>query len=135
MSNFTNLPFSAAAIAPRSSDTTITMASDSSVNPNAALCLVPISGVIISLSVKGKIHPAASTNVFCKIIAPSCKGDSGWKIDNNNPEDVDTDAEDHAYDALRYGVMSRPMNPNSGVGFLQKEKDPKFQPADSVFGY
>ena len=56
-------------------------------------------------------------------------------VDNNNPEDVDTDAEDHAYDALRYGVMSRPMNPNSGVGFLQKEKDPKFQPADSVFGY
>ena len=46
-------------------------------------------------------------------------------VDNNNPEDVDTDAEDHAYDALRYGVMSRPVNPNSGVGFLQKEKDPK----------
>ena len=56
-------------------------------------------------------------------------------VDNNNPEDVDTDAEDHAYDALRYGVMSRPMNPNSGVGFLQKEKDPKFEPADRIFGY
>ena len=25
-----------------------------------------------------------------------------------NPEDVDTNAEDHAYDALRYGCMSRP---------------------------
>ena len=56
-------------------------------------------------------------------------------VDNNNPEDVDTDAEDHAYDALRYGVMSRPMNPNSGAGFLQKEKDPKFEPADRIFGY
>ena len=56
-------------------------------------------------------------------------------IDRNNPEDVDTDAEDHAYDALRYGVMSRPMNPNSSAGFLEKEKDPKFEPADSVFGY
>ena len=56
-------------------------------------------------------------------------------VDNNNPEDVDTDAEDHAYDALRYGVMSRPVNPNSGVGFLQKEKDPKFEPADRIFGY
>jgi hypothetical protein len=56
-------------------------------------------------------------------------------IDKHNPEDVDTYSEDHAYDALRYGVMSRPMNPNSNVGFLKQEKDPKFQPADSVFGY
>ena len=29
-------------------------------------------------------------------------------LDKNNREDVDTKAEDHAYDALRYGVMSRP---------------------------
>ena len=29
-------------------------------------------------------------------------------IDNNNPEDVDTDSEDHAYDALRYGLSTRP---------------------------
>jgi len=28
--------------------------------------------------------------------------------DQNRPEDVDTDGEDHAADALRYGVMSRP---------------------------
>ena len=25
--------------------------------------------------------------------------------------------------------------PNSSAGFLEKEKDPKFEPADSVFGY
>jgi len=31
-------------------------------------------------------------------------------IDKNNPEDVDTDSEDHAYDALRYGCASRPMH-------------------------
>lgn len=30
-------------------------------------------------------------------------------LDENNPEDVDTDACDHAYDALRYGLMSRPQ--------------------------
>lgn len=30
-------------------------------------------------------------------------------LDENNPEDVDTDAVDHAYDALRYGLMSRPQ--------------------------
>lgn len=29
-------------------------------------------------------------------------------LDPRNPEDVDSDAEDHAYDALRYGVMSCP---------------------------
>ena len=28
--------------------------------------------------------------------------------DENKPEDVDTDSEDHAPDALRYGCMSRP---------------------------
>ena len=29
-------------------------------------------------------------------------------IDKKNPEDVDTQSEDHLYDALRYGIMSRP---------------------------
>jgi len=28
--------------------------------------------------------------------------------DDTHPEDVDTDGEDHAYDALRYGLMNRP---------------------------
>lgn len=30
--------------------------------------------------------------------------------DENNPEDVDTKSEDHAYDALRYGLMSCPID-------------------------
>jgi len=54
-------------------------------------------------------------------------------LDKSNPEDVDTKAEDHLYDALRYGVMTRPrsglfdLDPNSGrTGF---------QIADSTFGY
>ena len=29
-------------------------------------------------------------------------------IDKKNPEDIDTTSEDHLYDALRYGIMSRP---------------------------
>ena len=29
-------------------------------------------------------------------------------LDKKNPEDVDTKSEDHLYDALRYGIMSRP---------------------------
>ena len=31
-------------------------------------------------------------------------------LDKRNPEDVDTNAEDHLYDALRYGVMTRPRS-------------------------
>ena len=33
-------------------------------------------------------------------------------IDKNNPEDVNTDSEDHAYDAFRYGCASRPLHRN-----------------------
>ena len=55
-------------------------------------------------------------------------------IDKNNPEDVDTDAEDHAYDALRYGVMSRSIHPHSYQANRYTEKE-RFKPADRVFGY
>jgi PBSX family phage terminase large subunit len=33
----------------------------------------------------------------------------------NNSEDLDTTAEDHAVDALRYGIMSNPKNPRSPI--------------------
>ena len=58
-------------------------------------------------------------------------------VDKNNPEDVDTNVEDHAYDALRYGVMSRPLHPNSyqNSNFIQSQKEKHFKPADRVFGY
>lgn len=56
-------------------------------------------------------------------------------IAENDCEDVDTDAEDHAYDALRYAVMSRPM-PNA---MLFDNSNPtrsgSFIPASSTFGY
>jgi len=57
--------------------------------------------------------------------------------DRNNPEDVDTRVEDHAYDALRYGVMSRPLHPNSYINdeFIKRQKETYFKPADRVFGY
>ena len=57
--------------------------------------------------------------------------------DKNNPEDVDTRVEDHAYDALRYGVMSRPLHPNSHANdeFMKQQKETYFKPADRVFGY
>ena len=58
-------------------------------------------------------------------------------VDKNNPEDVDTTADDHAYDALRYGCMSRPIHPVSqrGNDFLTSTERQDSAPADSVFGY
>jgi len=59
----------------------------------------------------------------------------GIPLDRNNPEDVDTHASDHAYDALRYLIMSRPRinDPLSQIRNLQREQH--FQPFDSTFGY
>ena len=54
--------------------------------------------------------------------------------DKKNPEDVDTNAEDHAYDALRYGCMSRPMHPKYAERF-KPVHTPEFKPADTKFGY
>ena len=58
-------------------------------------------------------------------------------VDKNNPEDVDTTADDHAYDALRYGCMSRPIHPVSqrGNDFLTSTERQDSAPADSIFGY
>ena len=55
-------------------------------------------------------------------------------LDKKNPEDVDTHSEDHLYDALRYGIMSRPR-------FSVFDYDPHGAPsmgmrvADNTFGY
>ena len=53
-------------------------------------------------------------------------------LDRRNSEDVDTDyPHDHLYDALRYGVMSRPR-PYEGNDTLLT---PVYQPFDNIFGY
>jgi hypothetical protein len=54
-------------------------------------------------------------------------------LDKRNPEDVDTTAEDHLYDALRYGVQTRPK---SNLFDLSSSTSTDFdRPADPVFGY
>ena len=55
-------------------------------------------------------------------------------LDDNNPEDINTHVEDHAYDALRYGCMSRPMH-TSYANRFNKTPRPQFQPVDRIFGY
>ena len=54
-------------------------------------------------------------------------------LDKNNPEDVDTNAEDHLYDALRYGVMTRPRS--NLFDFDSNNHRTGFQVSDATFGY
>ena len=57
----------------------------------------------------------------------------GIPLDKRNPEDVDTNSEDHLYDALRYGIMTRPRS--SLWDYNPVSHRTGFQAADSVFGY
>jgi len=55
--------------------------------------------------------------------------------DDKNPEDVDTNAEDHAYDALRYGCMSRPTHPKYAARFRLSSVQDSYHMVDNKFGY
>ena len=54
-------------------------------------------------------------------------------LDKRNPEDVDTNAEDHLYDAIRYGVMTRPRS--NLWDFNPATQRTGFQASDPSFGY
>lgn len=56
-------------------------------------------------------------------------------LDKNNSEDVDTNAEDHPYDAFRYGIMSRPMSGETPYDSRDQGKRNTFTAVDNVFGY
>ena len=56
-------------------------------------------------------------------------------LDKNNPEDVDTHAPDHAYDALRYLIMSRPRITDPIQQFRNLRMEQAYTPADKEFGY
>lgn len=53
-------------------------------------------------------------------------------LDPDNPEDVYTKGEDHDYDALRYGLMSRPRSSLFDYDPLRKQG---YTPTDPIFGY
>jgi len=59
----------------------------------------------------------------------------GIPLDKSNPEDVDTRASDHAYDALRYLIMSRPRNANPLDRMRDIKLEQSYRPVDSNFGY
>ncbi len=55
-------------------------------------------------------------------------------LDKSNPEDVDTSyAHDHLYDALRYGLRSRPRS--SLFDFNPEVSGDEFNPSSRIFGY
>jgi len=56
-------------------------------------------------------------------------------LDKRNPEDVDTHAPDHAYDALRYLIMSRPRINDTINQMRQFHRERLYSPVDSTFGY
>jgi hypothetical protein len=55
-------------------------------------------------------------------------------LDKNNPEDIDTKVKnDHTYDALRYGLMTRPRS--SLWDYDPAKHRTGFQASDQTFGY
>ena len=56
-------------------------------------------------------------------------------LDKSNPEDVDTHAPDHAYDALRYLIMSRPRVNDPLAQLRNLRLQQAYTPSDDVFGY
>ena len=60
---------------------------------------------------------------------------AGIPLSKTNSEDVDTKAEDHAYDALRYMVMCRDIIICVIHKSLNHIKEQVYQPQDNTFGY
>ena len=56
-------------------------------------------------------------------------------LDRSNPEDVDTHVQDHAYDALRYLIMSRPKVNDPLAQMRHMRMEQAYRPVDSEFGY
>ena len=60
---------------------------------------------------------------------------AGIPLSKTNSEDVDTKAEDHAYDALRYLCMTRQTGYATSSMFHSIKQQESYQPINSTFGY
>ena len=56
-------------------------------------------------------------------------------LSKTQSEDVDTKAEDHAYDALRYLCMTRQTGYATSSMFHSIKQQESYQPVNSTFGY
>lgn len=99
----------------------------------------PKSRVAGKLEIHKRLRPDEETGYPTMFIFDNCtnliRTLPMLPVDKNNPEDVNTHAEDHAYDALRYGCMSRPMHPATRTNNYRVGQTVDFKPADKVFGY
>ncbi len=92
---------------------------------------------------KNLVHKYLSLNEFTQkptlYVLDNCKELieelSSLPIDPNDAEDVDTDCADHAYDALRYGLMSRPNTVSAFDSWAQMNPNPRPIVVDVQFGY
>lgn len=92
---------------------------------------------------KNLIHKYLSADMFTNkprlFVLDCCKELieelSSLPIDKNNAEDVDTDQPDHAYDALRYGLMSRPSVVTAFDSWASMNRNPRPVIVDTKFGY
>jgi len=90
---------------------------------------------------KNEIHRRLKVDEFTKepelVFFSSCTNTIAQipsiPLDKNNPEDVDTKSEDHLYDALRYGIMTRPRS--SLWDYNPNTQRSGFQSADPTMGY
>lgn len=97
------------------------------------------------VSSKNEIHRLLQVNEFTNepglVVFNTCRNLISQlpsiPLDRKNPEDVDTTYEhDHLYDALRYGVQSRPRFHDYGDDeFFTKNQFDDYVAADPVFGY
>ena len=98
----------------------------------------PKSRVSGKLEIHKRLSVNSETNVPGMKVFSSCRNLirtlPALPLDDRNPEDVDTKAEDHAYDALRYGCMSRPIGP-SYYSDISRNVRQVFVPGNETFGY
>jgi hypothetical protein len=92
------------------------------------------------VSGKNEIHRRLQVDPYTEeprmIIFNSCRNlisqMPALPLSKSNPEDVDTNAEDHLYDALRYGCSTRPR---SNLFDMDSSSTSGFQISDPTFGY
>ena len=93
------------------------------------------------VSGKNELHRRLQVDEFTKeprlVFMASCTNTiaqlPSLPLDKRNPEDVDTNSEDHLYDALRYGIMTRPRS--SIWDYDPSKQRSGFQASDPSFGY
>ena len=94
------------------------------------------------VSGKNEVHRRLQTDPFTDmprmVITSNCVNTIAQlpiiPLDKRNPEDIDTKAEDHLYDAIRYGIMSRPRSSLFDYD-PANTKQYGMKVADPVFGY